>query len=73
MNELLPQALKEYIKLSQQGMEPAATKEELLALFTKRRGYSVREQIDHIHRGEEIDYQHVQAPGSDDAVGLDSG
>jgi hypothetical protein len=59
MNELFPQALKEYIELSQQGMEPVATKEELLALFRKRRGYSVTEQMEHIYRGEEVDYQHV--------------
>jgi hypothetical protein len=59
MNDLLPQALKEYIELSQQGMEPVATKEELLAPFRKRRGYTVKEQSDRIYRGEEVDYQHV--------------
>jgi hypothetical protein len=40
MNDLLPEALQRYIELSQQGLEPVATKEELLALFRKRRGYT---------------------------------
>jgi hypothetical protein len=58
MNDLLPQALKEYIALSQMGREPAATKEELLSLFRRRRGYTKSEQIRTIYRGEEVDYQH---------------
>jgi hypothetical protein len=58
MHDLLPEALKSYIALSQAGMEPAATKEELLAMFRKRRGYTRREQEDILYRGEEVDWRH---------------
>jgi hypothetical protein len=58
MNDLLPQALKTYIELSQQGLEPVAIRDELLALFRKRPGYTRREQAELIYRGEEVDYQH---------------
>jgi hypothetical protein len=55
MNDLLPGALKRYIELSQQGLEPVATKEELLALLRKRRGYTRREQDMIMYPGEEVD------------------
>jgi hypothetical protein len=57
MNVLFPEALKRYIELSQAGMEPAATKEELLSLFRRRRGYTRSEQLKAIYPGEEVDYQ----------------
>jgi hypothetical protein len=59
MNGLFPQALKDYIELSQQGLEPVATKEELLALFKKRRAYTPEGQEEHFYLGKEVDWRHV--------------
>jgi hypothetical protein len=56
---LLQEALKQYISLSQQCREPVATKEKLLALFRKRRGYTRSEQEDILYQGEEVDWRHV--------------
>jgi hypothetical protein len=50
MNDRLPQALKEYTRLSQEGKEPPATKEELLALFRDKRGHTRDELIAAVDR-----------------------
>jgi hypothetical protein len=39
-NDLLPQARRDYTKLSQEWLEPIATNEDLLSLFRKRRGHT---------------------------------
>jgi hypothetical protein len=62
MNDLPPQTLKEYIRLSQDGRDPPATKKELLALFKKRRGYTQCELGGALYPGEELDCLHMCRP-----------
>jgi hypothetical protein len=62
MNELMPEAIKKYQRLCQEGKDPMATNAELLSMFRKRTPeYGNAERGDKMYPGVEVDYLHCRS------------